>query len=315
MKGLRIPVSILLSLVFILSAFAGAFAQTSTDAYPACSDGIVSGIVVGVTTDEATGVTTVTIRYTNAEGAIAYCTVTLNGTFDHPIVQLLADYFGESFGNIDLGVLEDALDSLEDLNTCVVLVPGADPGPEDDTYAWVDCAAPPEGSTPIDVVVQASNGDGTYVVILPDGTIVTVAITGEAAATIDAALLALLVNWDVLGGNLGQLGDEIAMYHDMGIGFGVLVKLYSLSQATGIPIGELVATFQSGGLGVLMKSYKHVMLMGVGHVRKAYQQMTNPDDPATPGNGQAKGKNKPKPNQPAPKPKHCNAKGKGPGCP
>jgi len=312
MKGLRIPVSILLSLVFILSAFAGALAQTSTDAYPACSDGIVSGVVTDVTTDEATGVTTVTIRYTAADGTIAYCTVTLNGTYGQPIVQLLADYFGESFGDIDLGALEEALASLENLNTCVVLVPGADPGPEDDTYAWNDCSDP----TAIHVTVQSSNGDGTYVVIMPDGTTKTVAIAGDAAATIDAALAALAVNWDVLGGNLGQIGDQIAMYHDMGIGFGVLVKLYSLSQASGIPIEELVASFQNGGLGVLMKSYKHLMLMGVGHVRKAYKEMTNPDDPAAPTTpGKGKGKDKDNPKKPAPKPKQCKGNSKAPGCP
>jgi hypothetical protein len=91
-----------------------------------------------------------------------------------------------------------------------------------------------------------------------------------------------------------EFAEQIAKYHDEGIGFGVLVKLYEMAeesvkvcadlQASGeaadpeqpacepVTVEQLVAEFQSGaGLGQLFKEYGKPALLGVGQVRKSQQ--------------------------------------------
>lgn len=94
------------------------------------------------------------------------------------------------------------------------------------------------------------------------------------------------------------LGEEIAAYHEAGMGFGVLVKLYAMAEASmaaclkeaskttsttpvagatttapaacvSASVDELVSAFNSGtGMGQLFKEYGKPALLGVGHVRK-----------------------------------------------
>lgn len=85
-----------------------------------------------------------------------------------------------------------------------------------------------------------------------------------------------------------KLAEEIAAYHEQGIGFGVLVKLYAMAEAsqeacptdgtttteeptcTSVTVADLVTEFQSGkGMGQLFKDYGKPALLGVGHVKKA----------------------------------------------
>jgi hypothetical protein len=91
-----------------------------------------------------------------------------------------------------------------------------------------------------------------------------------------------------------EFAEQIAMYHDEGVGFGVLVKLYAMAedavkacadlQAPGVVVDptlpaceavtveQLVIELQSGtGMGELFKTYGKPALLGVGHVRKALQ--------------------------------------------
>lgn len=91
-----------------------------------------------------------------------------------------------------------------------------------------------------------------------------------------------------------EFAEQIAMYHDEGIGFGVLVKLYAMAedavkacadlQAAGVVVDptlpaceavtveQMVTELQSGtGMGELFKTYGKPALLGVGHVRKALQ--------------------------------------------
>jgi hypothetical protein len=116
---------------------------------------------------------------------------------------------------------------------------------------------------------------------------------------------------------LGPIGKQIAAYHEEGMGFGVLVKLYAMAQAsaeacqtttasggtcTAVTADELVTSFNSGtGMGALFKEYGKPALRGVGQVRKA---LKNLDLQATPvpqvdsskgkgsGKGNGKGHNK-----------------------
>jgi len=106
-----------------------------------------------------------------------------------------------------------------------------------------------------------------------------------------------------------EYAEQIAMYHDEGMGFGVLVKLYAMSEASAqacleqqaasmseqpteeatdqtgettetseftcdaASVQQLVDEFKSGtGMGLLFKEYGKPALLGVGHVRKALQQ-------------------------------------------
>lgn len=119
---------------------------------------------------------------------------------------------------------------------------------------------------------------------------------------------------------LGPIGEEIATYHEQGMGFGVLVKLYSMAKAseeacqakaattgetpttvsagegtstsdvtptpepcTPVTIEELATAFKGGtGMGNLFKQYGKPALLGVGHVRKALkaQAESTPEPPS-----------------------------------
>ncbi len=125
---------------------------------------------------------------------------------------------------------------------------------------------------------------------------------------------------------LGPIGEQIAAYHEEGMGFGVLVKIYSMAEAskaacpdvpvlegdvpveptcTAVTPEELVAQFKAGGMGALFKQYGKPALLGVGHVKKALknqpdplatttvESMGNGKPPKThTNNGNGKGKNK-----------------------
>ena len=120
------------------------------------------------------------------------------------------------------------------------------------------------------------------------------------------------------GSELGQgetnaelVGEEIAAYHEAGMGFGVLVKLYAMAEAsvvgclnhagiavtttpvvgarttilpvcTPTKVAELVSAFNSGsGMGQLFKEYGKPALLGVGQVRKELAKST--PEPVTNG--------------------------------
>ena len=89
--------------------------------------------------------------------------------------------------------------------------------------------------------------------------------------------------------------EQVAAYHDAGLGFGVLVKLFSIASSaadecklTGtlcdVTIDSLIAQFQGGqGIGQLEKLYGKPEFLGIGQVR--HNQ----------GNGQGNGQGKDKP--------------------
>lgn len=106
------------------------------------------------------------------------------------------------------------------------------------------------------------------------------------------------------------LAEEIATYHEEGLGFGVLVKLYAMAEAskeacqtvtpptgdtntdtttaadaetcTPVTVDELVTKFQSGeGMGQLFKENGKPALLGVGHVKKALKAQQEQQDDTT----------------------------------
>jgi hypothetical protein len=241
-----------------------------------CPAGQVSGTVVAV--DPATG--TLTIEYKDATGATLYCTATLTGSYDHPIVTLLGKYFGDISP-------ETLAAALNDTKGCVLQ------DPTTLAYSWVDCST--AGAVPVTVAGQ--NPDGTFSVKLADGTLVSVSIADQA--TIDkilAALKALAVS--LQDGDVVLVSDRIAMYHDQGMGFGVLVKLYFLastqpacvnpaSAECAAAVQALVDEFKGGtGMGLLFKKYGKPAGLGVGHVR---QKIKNQGDETGVGNANGNG--------------------------
>ncbi len=135
-----------------------------------------------------------------------------------------------------------------------------------------------------------------------------------------------------------DIAEQIAAYHDAGMGFGVLVKLYAMEEAsqqacaianstevsaegdgsdavcTPITVDELVTEFQSGsGMGTLFKEYGKPALLGVGHVKQALKNQSQEqpileetETTTTMNTMSTTGKAKP---QKTPKPKTNNGKG------
>jgi hypothetical protein len=192
-----------------------------------------------IAVDETSGTVTVDT------GGGATCTVTLNGNTGHPIASLLGKYFGD----ISAASLTEALTNTQG---CAFISGGSG--------AWASCDAP--GATPLQVV--SANPDGTF----------TAQITN-----VNQALAKLAVAWTLdESGDLVQVSDQVMAYHEQGIGFGVLVKLYSLANASGIPVADLLAQFQSGvGMGELFHAYGgKPPETGVGHVKQALNSATTP---------------------------------------
>ncbi len=123
---------------------------------------------------------------------------------------------------------------------------------------------------------------------------------------------------------LGPIGEQIAAFHEDGMGFGVLVKIYAMAEAaktacpdmpvvegdtpveptcTAVSPEELVEQFKAGGMGALFKQYGKPALLGVGHVKKALKNQ--PADPDALVTVEAKGNGKP------PKVHTNNGNGKG----
>jgi hypothetical protein len=269
----------------------------------ACAEGNVSGMVVAV--DSVNN--TVTIL----TGDGVYCTMTLNGSYDHPIVSLLGMYFGD----VNAESLQAALDEAnsEVLETCAVLVDGV--------WQWQEegeCL----GET---VTVLSTDAEGNVVAVTGEGEVIKFMTDSEFAGQIAAELAEVFVEWTVDGtGDLVQVSDQIAAYHADGMGFGVLVKLYALAgDSDAVTVEELVVTFQSGtGMGQIFKEYGKPSKLGVGHVRHDKDKNGNGPPQVDPDDGdlldQKNNGKKVKPNKQNKglcKPKSNNGKGKGrPAC-
>jgi hypothetical protein len=245
---------IVLALAVMLPAGLGLAAGSPEDV-AACSGDNVQGTIIAV---DENGVLTI-------DTGSGLCTVTLNGNYSHPIVTLLGRYFGD----IQVG---DYSGALQGATGCATVSGG--------TGAWSDCSA--EGAVPIQFVSFDETTMTLTAIVVETGETITIPIDDSNSSVVDSinqALENLMVDWGLDGnGDVVQVSDQIAMYHDEGMGFGVLVKLYSLSLASGVPVDELIAKFKGDpttgegvmGLGQLFKEYGgKPPLLGVGHVRKA----------------------------------------------
>ena len=270
------------TLVSIIPAMAAPLAQDPVPEPLPCVGASVAGTVVAV--DPATG--TVTVQLSDG----TQCTVNITVDESHPIVLLLGKYFGD----VSADNLEEALN---DTQGCVSF--------DGTAYSWVDCETVPESEQV--KVISYDPVTNTFTALKEDGTSITFSIEDpEAAGIVKGALEALAIDWALSGdGDLAQVSEQIAAYHEDGMGFGVLVKLYAIAQehaedcltaaaedGTTCPtVEELVALFQSGvGMGQIFKEYGKPDKLGVGHVRQEVDGKTTGKDKDKTNNGNGKDK-------------------------
>ena len=133
MKFNRLTFALVLTLVLLAVAATTAFASIPGDEPGSCAGDNVSGTVVAV--DPSTNMVTI-------DTGDGLCTVTLSGSYDHPIVTLLGAYFGD----VSVKTLEAAL---QDTTGCALY------DEMSETWAWADCgsddAVPDKHDLPLDL--------------------------------------------------------------------------------------------------------------------------------------------------------------------
>ena len=260
----KVAISLFLAILIIAGGSVWAQASEGLEVEP-CEGTDVQGIVVAV--DEETREVTL-----NTDSGL--CTVKLSDdAHQHPIVNLLGKFFtGNSIKSL-LASLESA-----DTKGCSTL---------DETtgvWSWVDCGDESPNSTVIGV-----NEDGTFQALTahPEtGEPIVISVVVDDADTalklledLDDLSVSVVIKED---GTVVDAGDLIEAYHDEGMGFGVLVKLFAMAEeqqalcesgedpgACDVTVDSLVEEFNSGtGMGELFKKYGKPELLGVGHVRQ-----------------------------------------------
>jgi hypothetical protein len=162
------------------------------------------------------------------------------------------------------------------------------------TTARPPAYCPLPGTWTIELALEVENGEEEIKTIVTDDE--------EVANAYGEALGALIVEWDLSededGSSVVTVGDDIAAYHEDGIGFGVLVKVYAIAQAANEGCGEEVAAPEEGeeetacgatveeimtlveegaGMGQLFQLYGRPDLLGVGHIRQLLNGGENGD--------------------------------------
>jgi hypothetical protein len=287
-------IGLVLAITLALSSVGVVWAQDTppdggtTDTLP------VDGTVIGINT-LPDGSMTVDVLL--ADDTIV--TIPVDDSYDHPIVALLAEYFGGA------GV-EEWSAALVDLTV------------EIDEFGNTDTVIG------VNEVIDPLTGEVTWTLDLAGGGTLSTS-DAEQVERILAALAVVNVGLNTTttgdGGleppvpgeeppaptyELVTVGGQIQAYHDDGMGFGVLTKLYAMAQESGQPVDTLVTAFKSGmGMGQLFKENGKPSLLGVGHVRKELKDQQDGDaakvnkgqakkdaKPEKENKGQAKGKDK-----------------------
>jgi len=266
-KKMKTKTKVVLGFILILAlAFPGA-ALAKPASLDACAGDTVSGIVVAV--NETTG----EITFYTDDGSLCTVVKNLEG-YDHPVIDLLGQYFE----NVSLDELSA---NLETLQTWVLFDPI--------TSSWGFATETDAGAASAMVVEVTDNQDGTFEIAL----LVEGVDEPQIIETTDPALyqeyldklLSAEATLDLITDEAGNVfvsdgAEQIGAYHDEGMGLGVLVKLYAMADAYGVPVDELITRFKNGeGLGQLFKdeSLGKPDLLGVGHVFNALGK--NPGHP------------------------------------
>ncbi|MGB9592311.1 MAG: hypothetical protein ACPL1K_07325 [Candidatus Kryptoniota bacterium] len=133
----------------------------------------------------------------------------------------------------------------------------------------------PPAPCPPDVqgkVISITPETHSIIIEQEDATQCTASLTGGSIQPVSA----------LLSYYFGVTLQEINDYHAQGLGYGVLVKLYALANASGTSISDLVTQFKSGtGMGKLFKTYGgKPATVGVGQLKQ--KAKPTPASPNTP---------------------------------
>jgi hypothetical protein len=276
---------LIISLLVLVIAVPVMAQEPVEDALPACI-GNISGVVVEV--NEEGGFIVLDV---SEDTEPDLCTLGLDdNNYDHPIVTLLDAYFGYDSETY----LETYMDLLGATTVCAVYDEVAETWGLDDPVEEV-CA---DG---IKITITGVDGEGNFIAEDQDGEpfvffVDDVDVVTALTEILDALIIEVVVDED---GVIEDVGDDIIGYHDDGIGFGELVKIYAIAgeadeacqAASAVPPAEggdvtaaegdfvdpceitvefLVAAFNGGmSMGEMFAEYGKPSLLGVGHVRKA----------------------------------------------
>jgi len=246
-------IALILALIMALPTFGLAAAQGEI---AACEGDEIVGSIISV--DEETGQFVV-------QTETGQCYLSMDQLFDHPIVALFDDYFGAD----NATGFEEALAGLQGW---------ALDDEETDTWLWVDEGT--EGALPATISAFYVNEDGTTYTVeftlegMEDPALLTLTDEEEIAhfmALYEATHVELSLVQDEEGNSfISSVGDDVTAYHEDGMGFGVLVKFYSLASEYDVSMAEMVYLFkeEKTGLGLLFSEYGSPDMMGVGHIKQ-----------------------------------------------
>jgi hypothetical protein len=265
----------------------GALLITTTafaaDPVAPCPGTEVSGTVVAV------DMTTNTVTIDTGSGL---CTVSIQAAeaaSGQPIVKLL----GQVFDRIHIAALGT---TLMDTQAWLVF--------DSSTTTWSVGQQTDPGAVVGQLISVTPNADGTFTLLYKvEGQTDPVSIVTSDSALADrltADLQALKVQWSLVAGAANDAGQQIAAYHADGMGFGVLVKFYSLSQKSmegcatatptpdtptcGVTVQQLVDAFRSGtGIGLIFKQYGRPDFMGVGQAKQSLKDGASTEAPGVAG--------------------------------
>lgn len=249
--------ALLLALVLALSSFGLAAAEEHV---PACEGDEVIGRVTSV--DEEAG--QMVILTESGE-----CYVSLGQEFDHPIVGLFAGYFGaDAFARY-----ADALAGLDGWASY-----------DETTLTWQWNPEEDEGTSPSTLGSLVDNGDGTYTLELTvegeaDPIFVLLTDPDEIAyymELFDATSVEFSLTQDGEGKSfVSGVGDDVMAYREgYHVGFGILVKFYSLAATSDFTVDDLITMFKDGkvGLGKIFRETGRPEMMGVGQIKQALKE-------------------------------------------
>lgn len=270
----RITFRALIISLFIFVIAVPAFAKEPVeDALPACEAdefGNVSGVLVEVNEEESYIVLDVS---EDAEPVL--CILYLDdNSYDHPIVTLLDAYFGYD--------LETFMDLLDATTVCAVY--------DDDTGIWGLADPEEDCEDESKITITGVDEEGNFIAENQDGESVDFVVDDEEMVTylietLDALNIEVVVDEE---GVLKDPGDDIIIYHDDGIGFGELVKIYAIAAEAAeacklagdttpsegaydpceVTVEFLVQAFNDGmTMGDMFIEYGKPSILGVGHVR------------------------------------------------
>lgn len=289
---MKTKIKFVFPLVFLLTISLAGVAQAQDEETPPCEGDSVEGTVVAIDEEEN--------EATIDTGDGELCTVSLGGDYTHPIVALFDAYFG----TVDADDLSEAVENVEGWAIY-----------DEDTDTWTWASEGDEGAVPVTVTNVVDEGDGafTFEATTEDGEPIEISNDdSDLAESLDDSLDALSVDWELQtdeDGNISvvDVGDQVAAYHEDGLGFGELTKFYAIAEESqeaceaeadaeegtdessddpaedppaedppeeeelcGITVEELVEMYLDGmSMGDIFAEFGKPAMLGVGHIRQA----------------------------------------------